>query len=55
VKAFPTVQISEGDSSPLLVAEKALKEYEGTPYHGQLAHAFEKLSAGAAEQGELRP
>lgn len=45
VKSFPTVQISEGELLALLVAEKALKEYEGTPYHGQLAHAFEKLTS----------
>lgn len=46
VKNFPTVQISEGELLALLVAEKALKEYEGTPYHEQLAHAFEKLTSG---------
>lgn len=45
VKSFPTVQVSEGELLALLVAEQALKEYKGTPYHDQLAHAFEKLSA----------
>lgn len=55
VKSFPTVQISEGELLALLVAEKALKEYEGTPYHGQLAHAFEKLSAGLRSKVSFAP
>jgi proteasome accessory factor B len=46
VKNFPTVQVSEGELLALLVAQKALEQYKGTPYHDQLAHAFEKLSAG---------
>lgn len=55
VKTFPTVQISEGELLALLVAEKALKEYEGTPYHGQLAHAFEKLSAALRNKVSFAP
>lgn len=55
VKSFPTVQISEGELLALLVAEKALKEYEGTPYHGQLAHAFEKLSAALHSKVSFAP
>lgn len=46
VMNFPTVQVSEGELLALLVAQKALEQYKGTPYHDQLAHAFEKLSAG---------
>ena len=46
VKNFPTVQVSEGELLALLVAQKALEQYKGTPYHDQLAHAFEKLSTG---------
>ena len=45
VKNFPTVQVSEGELLALLVAQKALEQYKGTPYHDQLAHAFEKLSS----------
>lgn len=44
VKSFPTVQVSEGELLALLVAQKALAQYQGTPYHGQLAHAFAKLT-----------
>ena len=50
VKAFPTVQVSEGELLALLVAQKALEQYKGTPYHDQLAHAFEKLSSGLSDR-----
>jgi proteasome accessory factor B len=55
VKNFPTVQISEGELLALLVAETALKEYEGTPYHAQLAQAFEKLSASLRSKVSFAP
>lgn len=55
VKNFPTVQISEGELLALLVARKALEQYQGTPYHDQLAHAFEKLSAGLNDQISFSP
>jgi predicted DNA-binding transcriptional regulator YafY len=50
VKSFPTVQVSEGELLALLVAQKALEQYRGTPYHDQLAAAFDKLSAGLREK-----
>ncbi|MBA4137994.1 MAG: DNA-binding protein [Opitutus sp.] len=55
VKNFPTVQISEGELLALLVARKALEQYKGTPYHDQLAHAFEKLSAGLNDRISFSP
>jgi predicted DNA-binding transcriptional regulator YafY len=55
VKAFPTVNISEGELLALIVAKKALKEYEGTPYHDQLEHAFEKLTAGLRGKVSFSP
>ncbi|MDB6093105.1 MAG: helix-turn-helix, type 11 domain protein [Verrucomicrobia bacterium] len=55
VKNFPTVQISEGELLALLVARKALEQYQGTPYHDQLAHAFEKLSSGLNDQISFSP
>jgi predicted DNA-binding transcriptional regulator YafY len=55
VKTFPTVQISEGELLALLVAEKALKEYAGTPYHAQLSHAFEKLTAALRSKVTFAP
>ena len=50
VRSFPTVQVSEGELLALLVARKALEQYKGTPYHDQLAHAFDKLSAGLSDK-----
>jgi len=55
VKSFPTVQISEGELLALLVARKALEQYKGTPYHAQLAAAFDKLSAGLNDRISFSP
>jgi proteasome accessory factor B len=55
VKNFPTVQVSEGELLALLVAQKALVQYRGTPFHDQLAHAFDKLSAGLRDQVSFSP
>ncbi|MDD3180938.1 MAG: WYL domain-containing protein [Opitutaceae bacterium] len=55
VKSFPTVQISEGELLALIVAQRALEQYQGTPYHGQLAHAFAKLSAGLRDKVSFAP
>lgn len=55
VKSFPTVQISEGELLALLVASKALEQYAGTPYHAQLAHAFDKLAAGLNDRISFSP
>lgn len=43
VDAFPTVQITEGELFALLVAEKALQQYRGTPYEKPLLAALRKL------------
>ena len=55
VKNFPTVQVSEGELLALLVAQKALEQYKGTPYHDQLAHAFDKLSSGLHDRVSFSP
>ena len=55
VKSFPTVQISEGELLALLVAQKALEQYQGTPYHDQLAHAFEKIASGLNDRISFSP
>jgi predicted DNA-binding transcriptional regulator YafY len=46
VKAFPSVQISEGELFALLVAEKALQQYRGTPFEKPMLSALRKLSDG---------
>ena len=55
VKNFPTVQMSEGELLALLVARKALEQYRGTPYHDQLARAFDKLSGALKDRISFSP
>ncbi len=43
VDAFPTLTITEGELFALLVAEKALQQYRGTPYEKRLVGALKKL------------
>lgn len=43
VEAFPTMKITEGELFALLVAEKALHQYRGTPYEERLVEALRKL------------
>lgn len=45
VHDFPTVQVTQGELLALLVAQKAIEQYRGTPYHAQLETAFAKLLA----------
>lgn len=44
VEAFPALQISEGELFALLVAEKALQQYRGTPFEPRLVSALRKLA-----------
>lgn len=55
VNAFPTVQITEGELLALLVAQRALQQYRGTPFHRQLEVAFEKLSRGLRDHISFSP
>lgn len=50
VKSFPTVLISEGELVALLVAQKAIEQYRGTPFEKPIASAFEKLAGGMGEK-----
>src|SRR5947199_6770712 len=45
VSSFPTLQITEGELFALLVAEKALQQYRGTPFEEPLVSAFKKMAA----------
>ncbi len=49
VDGLPTLQVSEGEVFALLVAEKALHQYRGTPFEKRLAGAFRKLAKGLPE------
>lgn len=44
VEGFPTLRITEGELFALLVAEKALQQYRGSPFEKRLVGAFRKLT-----------
>lgn len=44
VHEFPTMQVSQGEVAALLLAQKSLEEFRGTPFERPLAGAFRKLS-----------
>lgn len=46
VTSFPTVQVSHGELVALLIAQKAVEQYRGTPFEKPLHSAFSKLAAG---------
>jgi len=55
VSSFPTVNVTEGELLALLVARRALEQYQGTPFHRQLEVAFEKLTGGLKERISFSP
>ena len=55
VTSFPTVNVSEGELLALLVAQRALQQYRGTPFHRQLEVAFEKLAGGLRDRISFSP
>lgn len=55
VHDFPTVQVTQGELLALLVAQKAIEQYRGTPYHTQLETAFAKLLAPLNEMTGYAP
>src|ERR1041385_2227926 len=55
VTSFPTVNVTEGELLALLVAQRALQQYRGTPFHRQLEIAFEKLAGGVGGRISFSP
>lgn len=55
VTSFPTVNVTEGELLALLVAQRALQQYRGTPFHRQLEIAFEKLAGGLRDKISFSP
>jgi proteasome accessory factor B len=53
VSGFPTLQITEGELFALLVAEKALQQYRGTPFERPLVSAFRKMAASLPDTVSL--
>jgi predicted DNA-binding transcriptional regulator YafY len=50
VTAFPNIEVSEGEIAALLVAQKALAQYQGTPFERPLQSAFRKLTDGLKDR-----
>src|SRR3982750_4182009 len=50
VTAFPNIEVSEGEVTALLVAQKALAQYKGTPFARPLQSAFRKLTDGLKDR-----
>ena len=50
VTAFPSIEVSEGEIVALFVAQKALAQYEGTPFAKPLKTAFAKISDGLRDK-----
>jgi predicted DNA-binding transcriptional regulator YafY len=50
VTAFPNIEVSEGEITALLVAQKALAQYKGTPFERPLHSAFRKLTDGLKDR-----
>jgi proteasome accessory factor B len=50
VTAFPNIEVSEGEITALLVAQKALSQYKGTPFERPLQSAFRKLTDGLKDR-----
>lgn len=55
VNAFPAVQVTEGELMALLVARRAVEQYQGTPFHRQLEIAFDKLTGGLKDRISFSP
>lgn len=55
VNSFPTIHVTEGELLALLVAQRALQQYQGTPFHRQLEIAFEKLAGGLRDRISFSP
>jgi predicted DNA-binding transcriptional regulator YafY len=53
VEAFPSLQITEGELFALLVAEKALQQYRGTPFEKRLLTALKKLEGSLPDTVSL--
>ena len=50
VTGFPSIEVSEGEITALLVAQKALAQYKGTPFEGPLLPHSEKSTDGLKDR-----
>ncbi|CAN5517370.1 WYL domain-containing protein [soil metagenome] len=50
VTSFPSIEVSEGEIAALFVAQKALAQYQGTPFEKPLRSAFRKITTGLKDR-----
>lgn len=50
VTSFPSIEVSEGEIAALFVAQKALAQYQGTPFERPLRTAFRKITDSLKER-----
>lgn len=55
VTEFPLLRVTEGEVMALLVAQKALEQYRGTPFEQTLQRAFEKITSGLKDEISFDP
>lgn len=53
--SLPSVRITEGELFALMVAEKALETYAGTPWAESLRQAFDRMIASLPDRVEIAP
>jgi len=53
VRDFPTMKVTQGEVAALLLAQKSLEQFRGTPFERPLAGAFRKLSQSLGGEMEV--
>lgn len=53
VRDFPTMKVSQGEVAALLLAQKSLEQFRGTPFERPLTGAFRKLSRSLGGEMEV--
>jgi|694.fasta_scaffold27874_7 predicted DNA-binding transcriptional regulator YafY len=53
VRDFPVMKVSQGEVAALLLAQKSLEQFRGTPFERPLATAFRKLSNSFGGEMEI--
>ena len=53
VRDFPVMKVSQGEVAALLLAQKSLEQFRGTPFERPLAAAFRKLSHSLGGEMEI--
>lgn len=52
---LPNLRLTEGELFALMVAEKALEAYAGTPWAEKLQHIFDRMAASLPDRVEITP